>query len=84
MDSRARAYIDRWLNDRLDNTVRPKTMQSLWPGQPNALLAWFQDNRPEVMEKTKWVFMAKDFIRFKFTGEAHGELRGDVPAETSS
>ena len=29
----------------------PKTMQCLWPAQPNALLAWLRDNEPEVMDR---------------------------------
>ena len=42
-DSRARSYIEKWQAAGLDEKVRPKTMQSLWPGQPNALLAWLQN-----------------------------------------
>ena len=48
-DARARAYIDRWLADGVDRTVRPLTMQSLWPGQPNALLAWLRDHEPQAL-----------------------------------
>ena len=74
MDSRARSYIEKWQGRGLDEKVRPKTMQSLWPGQPNALLAWLKDNEPETMAKAGWVFMCKDFIRFKLTGEIQAEL----------
>lgn len=73
-DTRARSYIEKWQAQGLGEKVRPKTMQSLWPGQPNALLAWLKDNEPETMKKAGWVFMCKDFIRFKLTGEIQAEL----------
>lgn len=74
MDSRARKYVDQWLADGIDKKVRPKTMQSVWPAQPNALLAWLRDNEPETMKKSRWVLMAKDYIRFKLTGQINAEL----------
>jgi len=74
MDCRAREYSDRWITEGLDKKVRPKTMQSIWAAQPNALLAWLRDNEPEAIERTRWVLMAKDYIRFKLTGEVNAEL----------
>ncbi len=59
-DSRARAYVERWAADGVDKAIRPKTMQSIWPAQPNALLAWLMDNEPEAIQRTKWVLMCKD------------------------
>ena len=44
-------------------------MQSIWAAQPNALLAWLGDNEPDAIDKAEWVLMAKDYIRFKLTGE---------------
>jgi len=73
-DSRARAIVDRWLADGVDKTVRPITMQSIWPAQPNALLLWLKENQPEVIRKSRWLLMAKDYVRFKLTGEVHAEL----------
>lgn len=74
MDSRARDYITEWSEAGIGAKVLPKTMQCLWPAQPNALLRWLKDNEPEAMAKTKWVVMAKDFIRFKLTGKINGEM----------
>ena len=73
-DSRARGYIDKWVADGIDKKVRPRTMQSIWPAQPNALLAWLRDNEPEVMKKAGWVLMAKDYTRFRLTGKIQAEL----------
>ena len=74
MDNRAKAYSDRWIKDGLDAKVRPKTMQSIWPAQPNALLAWLKDNEPESIGNTEWILMCKDYIRFRLTGEINAEL----------
>lgn len=73
-DGRARDYIEKWTADGVDRAIRPKTMQCIWPAQPNALLAWIRDNEPDVLKKSAHVFMAKDFIRYRLTGEAYAEL----------
>ena len=73
-DVRAREYIDRWKAAGVHQAVLPKTMQSLWPGQPNALLAWLRDNEPETMKRARWVLMCKDYIRFRLTGQIDSEL----------
>ncbi|MCX6995915.1 MAG: carbohydrate kinase, partial [Kiritimatiellaeota bacterium] len=74
MDSRARSYVEKWQAHGEDAQARPKTMQSLWAGQPNALLAWLKDHEPEIMKKAGWVLLCKDYIRFKLTGEIQAEL----------
>jgi L-xylulokinase len=73
-DTRAQRYVERWRADGVAEKVLPKTTQCLWPGQPNALLAWLRDNEPETLTRTKWVLMCKDYIRFRLTGEARAEL----------
>ncbi|QGN38180.1 FGGY-family carbohydrate kinase [Klebsiella oxytoca] len=74
-DSRAKAYVEKWYNDpTFSRDILPKTMQSIWAGQPVALLAWLQDNEPEALDKARYIFMVKDLIRFYLTGEAFLEL----------
>ena len=73
-DARARACVDRWLADGVDRKVLPLTTQSLWPAQPNALLAWLRDHEPRSIEKARWVLMCKDYVRFRLTGEIRAEL----------
>ena len=72
-DARAVEYIKRWETDTFER-VLPKTMQQLWPGQPNAILAWLKDHEPEPLQKARWMFMVKDFTRFRLTGEAAMEI----------
>ena len=73
-DYRAQSYIDRWKACRVDQLSLPLTAQCLWPGQPNALIAWLIDHEPETIEKARWILMAKDFIRMKLTGKFHAEI----------
>lgn len=73
-DTRANDYVEKWYSDGTFEKVLPKTMQSIWAGQPVALLSWFKDNKPQILENTKWVFMCKDYIRYCLTGEAHAEI----------
>lgn len=73
-DSRGKEYAIQWMEDGTFEKILPKTMQSVWAGQPTTLLRWFLDNKPEVLEKTQWIFMCKDYIRYRLTGEAYGEI----------
>jgi L-xylulokinase len=73
-DTRAAEYVARWQTDGTYDRVLPRTCQSLWAAQPAALLAWFRDHRPRDLERTRWVFMCKDYIRYRLTGEASAEV----------
>jgi len=73
-DSRATPYVERWYRDGTFDRVLPKICQPIWAGQPAALLAWFRDNLPRELERARWVFMCKDYIRYRLTGEVFGEI----------
>ena len=73
-DSRAQKYIENWRATGIEKNVLSLTAQSLWAGQPNALLAWLWDHEPETIAKARWVLMAKDFIRMKLTGKFFAEI----------
>lgn len=73
-DNRAMSYSNKWNNDGTTDALHPQLLQQILPGQPVSLLAWMKDNEPEQYNEIKWVFSAKDYIRFRLTGEAHSEL----------
>ncbi len=73
-DARARAYIEQWGSDGTLDRIRPKTMQGIWPAQPNALLRWLRDHEPETLQRARWVLMCKDYVRAQLTGEIFMEL----------
>jgi L-xylulokinase len=73
-DSRAADYVQRWYADGTFDKVFPRTCQSIWAAQPPALLAWLRDHEPQTLERARWVFMCKDYVRFRLTGEAFAEV----------
>lgn len=73
-DSRAKDYVKRWNSDGTLKYAYERTLSDIWAAQPVTLLAWFKDNMPEVIKNTRWVFMCKDYIRYKLTGEAYAEI----------
>ena len=72
-DTRAWAQVERWYKDGTSKKVYEKTYQEILAVQPVSLLAWFKENQPEVLEKTKYIFAVKDYIRYMLTGEAYSE-----------
>ena len=72
-DHRAAAVAAHWQTDGTAEKARAYTMQRVLDCQPAALLRWFRDNRPAVYENIRWVFEAKDYLRFRLTGEAFAE-----------
>lgn len=74
-DGRAESYAKNWYkNPDFETKILPKTLQSMWGGNPATLLSWLDEYEPDMLEKTKYIFMGKDFIRYKLTGEAFLEL----------
>ncbi len=73
-DNRAAAIIADWKARGVDAAALPRTAQCLWPAQPNALLAWLREHEPASIANASAVLMAKDFIRFKLTGNVAMEV----------
>lgn len=74
-DDRASAYVSKWLSKpEYETDIRLKTLQTVWSSQPVSLLAWLQDNESEVVERTKYIFMIPDLIRYWLTNDAHFEI----------
>lgn len=73
-DTRAWEQVEKWYADGTNKKVYEKTFQEILAVQPVSLLAWFRDNKPEILEKTKYIFAVKDYIRFCLTGEAYSRI----------
>jgi len=69
MDTRAADVIDDWNARNLHPQAFYYTLQSFWPGQPNALLAWFKKHEPEIYGRIGSVLMIKDYVKYCLTGE---------------
>lgn len=72
-DTRAWEYALQWMSDGTYEKIYNKTYQNILACQPVSLLAWYKDHKPEILNKTKYLFHVKDYIRYKLTGEAYAE-----------
>ncbi len=72
-DNRAYAYPVKWAADGTEEKAYRLSCQHVMACQPVALLAWLKDHEPQVLENTRYIFAAKDYIRFRLTGEAWAE-----------
>jgi L-xylulokinase len=73
-DNRAYAYVDAWRRDGTEEKVFALSCQHIMACQPVALLPWLRDHEPEALARARWAFGCKDYVRFRLTGEARGEL----------
>ena len=72
-DNRAWRYPKKWKEDGTEEKVFALSCQHILSSQPVSLLAWLKEHEPETIEKTRWVFACKDYVRFRLTGEAYAE-----------
>ena len=73
-DSRALSYVSLWEKNGVLDMVLPRTMQSVWAGSAVSLLAWLADNEAETIRRSAHILMAKDYIRYRLTGEIAAEM----------
>lgn len=73
-DNRAWEYPLKWQQDGTEERVFAISCQHIMACQPVALLAWLRDHEPECIDKTQWIFECKDYVRFRLTGRACGEI----------
>ena len=73
-DERAGALRNELRASGAEREIYPMTCQTLWAAQPACLLPWFKRHRPDILNRARWCFGIKDFIRMKLTGNACYEL----------
>ena len=79
-DGRANEVIDRWARDGVLHAAFAPNGTVLWPGAQAALLAWLETFEPERIERMATVFCAKDWVRYRLTGEiATDETDASIP-----
>lgn len=72
-DKRSQMYVSRWKANRTEEKVFALSNQHIMASQPVALLAWLKDHEPDCLKNIQYIFAAKDYIRFRLTGEAYAE-----------
>lgn len=73
-DARAKNFIKKWYQKETFDQIYKITRQQIWSGNISAIIAWFKKEHPEVLEKTKYIVTAKDYIRYLLTGVFCTEL----------
>jgi L-xylulokinase len=74
MDGRGLSIAERWTRDGTFEKIHPRAMQALFSAHMVCEIAWMKENRPEALDRTRWVFTVLDWVRYRLTGEAHGEM----------
>lgn len=57
-------------NEELLRVYRNNTGSYPFPGAQIIILKWLTENEPKILEKAKYLFFSKDWIRFKLTNQA--------------
>lgn len=73
-DNRAWRYPQMWQEDGTADKLYELTCQNILACQPVSLLRWFKDHQSDVFEKIKYVFEAKDYVRYRMTGVAATDI----------
>lgn len=73
-DRRAEDIVARWEKDGTAKAAAELTLQKVIACQPVALLRWLKENEPQSLEKIRWIFSCKDYIRFRLTSVAMSEF----------
>ena len=73
-DNRAWEYPKKWQQDGTEERVFSISCQHIMACQPVSLLAWLRDHEPDCIDQTQWIFECKDYVRFRLTGCANGEI----------
>ncbi len=73
-DTRAADIVREWVSKGILTKIIPYTKQTLWAGQPVAIIAWFKKHQPEILKTVRWALGCKDYVRYCLTGEPFAEI----------
>jgi L-xylulokinase len=69
LDTRAAGLVEEWQAEGVGDRTYPIGQQRPWPSQTPTLLAWLKRHRPDIFANVGTVFLCKDFIVNRLTGE---------------
>lgn len=68
IDGRAKSILNEWKSNGKHNQAFEKSSNSIFTGSPVAILSWLRKEKPEILERAQHLLFAKDWIRYKLTG----------------
>jgi len=74
IDTRASALVEEWQAAGVGDRTYPIGQQRPWPAQTPTLMAWLKRHQPEMFARIGTVFLCKDFIVNRLTGERVSEV----------
>ncbi|MGW7366131.1 FGGY-family carbohydrate kinase [Streptomyces sp. NPDC054841] len=70
LDTRAHSIVSRWRASPLWQQSLESTGQVPFAASPSALLTWFGEQEPAVLERSRWLLFCKDWLTACLTGQA--------------
>ena len=67
-DSRATSELKRWR--QLPEELRIALTNPITPGMLGPILSWLQTTQPDLLTRSRWALLPKDWLRLQLTGEA--------------
>ena len=74
IDTRATALVEAWEVEGVGDRTHPIGRQRPWPSQTPTLLAWLKRHRPDMFAQIGTVFLCKDFVVNRLTGQRISEV----------
>ncbi len=74
LDTRAQNLVEEWRDQNVGDRTYPIGKQRPWPSQTPTLLAWLKRHRPDTFANIGTVFLCKDFIVNRLTGNRVSEV----------
>lgn len=67
-DSRTQSLANEWAENGLLEKSFELSGSQILTGWPLPLIAWWKQNRPDVLNKARYIFSMKDYLRYRLTG----------------
>jgi len=68
-DRRAAQTVDKLIEEGVFEKTFPITGVQIWTGSAPVLMRWIKENEPDVYKKTRYICLAKDYLKYMLCGE---------------
>ncbi len=68
LDTRAHEVVARWRRNGVADRALALAGELPFPQHAPAMLVWLREHEPGVLERTRWVLSAKDWLKLQLTG----------------
>ncbi|MCL2742160.1 MAG: FGGY family carbohydrate kinase, partial [Oscillospiraceae bacterium] len=72
-DTRAAGLLCEWQASGLAEELRKRCLMAPYAASSGLLVAWLAQSAPDILDRARWCFTVKDYVRFRLTGVAAQE-----------